>query len=90
MVYDGSIDNPNKQYSHVLLADKDQFADAANVWKITKIKSSDQANGYDYVSRIKRATPKNPMLLYGFVNEKATLANTTQKTTSKLTENLGK
>ena len=89
MVYDRSIDDPDMQYSHILLADKEQYTDSATVWKIAKIKSSDEANGYDYVSRIKRATPKKPMLLYGFVNEKATLANTTQKTTSKLAENLG-
>ncbi len=90
MVYDGSVDNPNKQYSHVLLADKDQFSDSVIAWKITKIKHTDAKDEYHYASHIKKANPKKPMLLYGFVNEKPTIANTTQKTTSKLAENLDK
>ncbi len=90
MVYDGSIDNPNKQYSHVLLADKDQFTDAVNVWKIIKIKHTDAKDQYNYVSHIKKASSKKPMLLYWFVNEKPTIANTTQKTKSNLADNLDK
>lgn len=90
MVYQSSSFDPDVQYSHILLANKEKFPGSAMVRKIAKKNDFNQLYENEYVSKIKPANMKKPMLVYGFLNEKKTVENNTTKTESQLSANLNK
>ena len=90
MVYQRSSFDPNVQYSHLLLANKERFPGSAYVWRIAQKKDFDKEYENEYVSKIKPANMNKPMLVYGFLNEKKTVENNTAKAQSQLSETLNK